>query len=62
MMMVVAIVAPVHGSHEIHPLDLVRLGALLDDHRQTAVHLVQEKEGGSYDVRIMDERIREVRT
>ena len=30
---------PVDGAYEIHSLDLVSLGALLDDHRQTAVHL-----------------------
>ena len=36
---------PVNGADEVHSLDLVGLGALLDDHRQTAIHLpVQTKE------------------
>mmetsp|Transcript_12252 Transcript_12252/g.20330 ORF Transcript_12252/g.20330 Transcript_12252/m.20330 type:complete len:261 (-) Transcript_12252:319-1101(-) len=33
-------IAAFHGAHQIHPIDLVGFGPLLDDHRQTRVHLV----------------------
>jgi hypothetical protein len=29
-----------NGAHEVHLLDVVGLGALLDDHRQSRLHVV----------------------